>query len=326
MDHYLYYKRKQLSRSYLLATEYTSIIKGYVPEDKLPSNIEYLSKWIEYQFLPHYFGYVPVWRSFVRKFSGKRTLPDFCVVGPIKSGTSDLAVNIMLHPNVIPPLVKECFSADLEKWRMYYPTERQKRKLASKYGIALTPFLAPYLHWMELIYNLSKERPETKVVLTLRDPVKRFYSQWKWEVYMAGKKRSDNLYFLNSFPAYVDKALSVFPDYPMFTTCACDPVQTSIYYKAVSYWIECFGKNNVLVLDAQDYFSDSNNFLNKIYGFVGLPNFATPQFKDRVNENPVVLPPADDESVGRLYEFFEPYNKKLWNILDNEFDWDVKAQ
>lgn len=320
-DDYFYCKRTMLSRAYLLATEYTNIHNGFVSEDKLPSKIEYFSKWIEYQFLPHYFGYVPAWRRFARKFSGKRILPDFCVVGPIKSGTSDLAISVMLHPNVMHPLAKEILSSDIEKWRMNYPTERQKKVFASRNKVALTPLLAPYLHWMELIYNLSKETPETKVVLTLRDPVKRFYSQWKWEIFLTGKTRSNNLPFLNSFPAYVDKALSVFPDSPMFTACGFDPLQTSIYWKAVGYWIECFGENNVLVLDVQDYFSDRNNFLNKICDFVGLPPFEIPKFKDKVNENPIILPPPDEESIAKLRVFFEPYNQKLWHLLGEEFDW-----
>lgn len=320
-DDYFYCKRKMLSRAYLLATEYTNIHNGYVSDDKLPSKIEYFSKWIEYQFLPHYFGYVPAWRRFARQFSGKRTLPDFCVVGPIKSGTSDLAISIMLHPNVMPPLAKEILSPDIEKWRINYPTERQKKVFASRNKVALTPLLAPYLHWMELIYNLSKETPETKVVLTLRDPVKRFYSQWKWEIFLTGKKRSNNLPFLNSFPAYVNKALSVFPESPMFTVCGFDPLQTSIYWKAVDYWIECFGKNNVLVLDVQDYFSDRNNFLNQICNFVELPPFEIPKFKDKINENPITLPPPDEESITRLHDFFEPYNQKLWHLLGEEFDW-----
>lgn len=316
-------KRKKLSRSYQLITEYNCLRRGYLSKDKLPSNIEYFSKWLEYQFLDHYFGAVPLWRLLARQYSGKRTLPDFCIVGPIKSGTSDLAVNILLHPNVMLPLAKEYYTADIEKWRTLYPTEKQKEDYASciSNGLALSPFLAPYLHWMELVFNLSKIKPDIKVVLTLRNPVDRFYSHWKWEVFLAGKERAKDLPFLNSFPDYVDKALSVFPEYPMFTVCRSEPLQTSIYWKAVSYWFECFGQNNVLVLDVQDYFSDSNSFLNQIYDFVGLPSFDVPEFGKRINENPVILPPLDEESIAKLRAFFEPYNQKLWCLLGKEFDW-----
>lgn len=314
-------KKSKLTRAYSLSTEYLRIKNGFVNEDEQISTSEYFLKWIEYQFLPHYFGYVPAWRTFLRKYQGKRTLPDFCVVGPIKSGSSDLAVNIMMHPNVITPLAKELFSSDLENWRIYYPSEREKQSLIIRNGMALNPFLAPYLHWMELIYNLSIKCPQAKIVLVLRDPIKRFYSQWKWEIFVTGKKRSENLPFLNSFSSYVDTALSAFPNSPMFSACGFDPLQTSIYWKAVEFWVKCFGKNNVLVLDVQDYFNNGDDFLNEVYDFVGLPSFENPKFKDKVNENPIILPPPDEESINKLSLFFDPHNKKLWEILGKEFIW-----
>lgn len=320
-DDFFFHKRKELSRAYSLVAEYTSWQNGYASGNGKFSGFDYLSKYIEYQFLPHYFSHVPKWRIFMRSFSTKRTLPDFCVVGPIKSGSSDLAVNIMSHPNVMPPLTKELFSADLERWRVYYPTKLEKNAFAVRNGMALTPFLAPYLHWMELIYNLSVECPKAKIVLTLRNPVERFYSHWKWEVFMAGKQRSTKLPFLSSYSAYVDKALSVFPESPMFTACGFEPLQTSIYYKAVEYWIERFGRDNVLVLDVQDYFSNGNNCLKKIYDFVGLPAFDAPNVIDKVNENPVIFLPAEEENVARLRDFFEPYNQRLWCLIGDEFNW-----
>ncbi len=316
-------KRNRLSRAYQLVSEYRNIRSGYVSDDDLPSKLQYIAKLLEYQFLPHYFGPPPSWRMLLQKFGGKRTLPDFCVIGPIKSGTSDLAVNIMLHPNIMAPLSKEFYIPDPEDWRIFYPTERQKKEHASRYGSALSPFLAPYLHWMELTYKLSQAQPDTKIVLTLRDPVKRVFSHWKWEVFMSGKKRASELPFLASFPAYVDRALDVFPDYPMYMARACgfNVLQTSIYWKAVSYWMECFGRENVLVLDVADYFADSNRFLGQIYEFVDLPGFECPVSSNRINENPVVLPPPDEESMAKLSEFFKPYNEKLWSLLGKEFDW-----
>jgi len=314
-------KRNRLSRIYQLTSENRRMCNGYMSDHDLPTKLQYAAKFVEYQFLPHYFGAPPSWRMFLRKFNGKRTLPDFCVIGPIKSGTSDLAVNIMLHPNVIAPLSKEFFSSYPEDWRIFYPTERHKKAHAAHSGLALSPFLAPYLHNMDLTYNLSQVQPDTKIVLTLRDPVKRIYSQWKWEIFIAGKKRANELPFLTSFSAYVDKALAVFPEYPMYTATGFDPLQTSIYWKAVSYWIECFGRDNVVVLDVADYFFDSKRFLNRIYEFVGLPGFDCPLSNNKVNENPIVLPPPDEQSMAKLAAFFKPHNEQLWSLLGREFDW-----
>ncbi|MBL1264297.1 sulfotransferase domain-containing protein [Methylomicrobium sp. RS1] len=314
-------KRNRLSRAYQLESEYWRMRTGYMSGQELPSKLRYAAKLLEYQFLPHYFGESPGWRKLLRQLDGQRTLPDFCVIGAIKSGTSDLAVNILLHPNIMVPLAKEFYRPDPEEWRIFYPTKRQKKDHAARYGFALSPFLAPYLHKMDVTYRLSQVQPNTKIVLTLRDPVKRVYSQWKWEVFLSGNKHAAELPFLSSFSTYVDRALSVFPGYPMYTATGFDPLQTSIYWKAVSYWMECFGRDNVLVLDVADYFFDSNRFLNQIYEFVGLPSFESPVFTNKINENPIVLPPPDEESMSKLNEFFKPYNEKLWLLLGKEFDW-----
>jgi len=314
-------KRNRLSRAYQLESEYWRMRTGYMSDHELPSKWQYAAKLLEYQFLPHYFGEPPCWRKLLRQLDGQRTLPDFCVIGPIKSGTSDLAVNILLHPNIMAPLAKEFYRPDPEEWRVFYPTERQKKEHASRCGSALSPFLAPYLHKMDVTYRLSQVQPNTKIVLTLRDPVKRVYSQWKWEVFLSGNKHAAELPFLNSFSAYVDRALAVFPDYPMYTTTGFEVLQTSIYWQAVNYWMECFGRDQVLVLDVADYFSDNNGFLNRIYEFVGLPGFECPASSHKINENPIVLPPPDQQSLDKLGGFFKPYNEKLWGLLGREFDW-----
>lgn len=321
-------KRNKLTRSYQLTSEYLSMQGGYLTGDDLPSKWQYVVKLLEYQFLSHYWGSPPSWRMLLRKFNTKRTLPDFCVIGAVKSGTSDLSTNLMLHPSVIAPLAKEFYLHDIDKWRVFYPTVRQKKNHATRYGLALSPFLAPYIHEMELAYNLSQVQPNTKIVLVLRDPVKRVYSQWKWDVWMAGKENTSKVPFLTSFSAYVDKSLAVFPEYPrdiaLFNTTLekTQALQLSIYWVVVSYWIEYFCRDNVLVLDVDEYFRDNNRVLNQIYEFVGLPSFECPVFNNRINENPLILPPPDEKSLLKLREFFKPYNEKLWQLLGKEFDWE----
>lgn len=314
-------KRKKLSRSYQLVTEYRFINKWRKPNNIYISKINYIAKFLEYQFLSHYFGSPPRWRMFLRKFRGKRTLPDFCVVGEVKSGTSDLSVNLLLHPNIMIPLAKEFSSPDPEDWRIYYPTERQKNKYIERYGFALSPYLVPGLDWMERTYNFSQIQPNTKIVLVLKDPVKRFYTHWKWEVFISGEKYADTLPFLRTFAAYVDQALTLFPEGRMYTVVNGDPLRLGIYWNSISYWMEHFGQNNILVLDMADYFIDRNQFLEQIYKFVGLPNFISPSNTDKVNENPLVLPPPDEASIQKLAAFYKPHNEKLWTLINKKFEW-----
>jgi hypothetical protein len=287
-----------------------------------PSWIRRFVSSAQYHFLPHYWGAPPGWRLRARNMMGrKRTLPDFYIVGPMKGATSDLAVHLLTHPNVMPPLAKEVRGAHPEQWRLFYPTEKQKLRHARRHGVALTPFLSPFLDFMELTYNVARVQPEAKVVITLRNPVDRVFSHWKWEYFLSGSHRATYLSFLSTFSAFVDESLSRYGSSRMYTACGSDALLTSIYWRSVKYWIDSFGPGQVLVLDAADYFRDRVSYLDRIFDFVGLPRFQAPKSSIKINENPVQVPPADEASVAKLRDFFEPHNEKLWNVIGKRFDW-----
>jgi hypothetical protein len=107
----------------------------------------------------------------------------------------------------------------------------------------------------------------------------------------------------------------------MYTVCQRDALLTSIYWKSVKCWIDSFRPGQVLVMDAADYFRDRALYLSKIFDFVGLPQYETPQSTIRINENPVRLPSADESSIQKLKAFFEPHNQQLWNVIGKQFDW-----
>ena len=226
-----------------------------------------------------------------------------------------------MHPNVIPPLAKEIPSADPDTWRIYYPTAAQKARHAQQHGFSVSPYLHPSLHWMEVPYTFAHARPGAKVVIVLRDPIKRLYSHWKWELFLSGKKRTERLPFLTTFDAYVDKSLDMHGHGIMFTASGASGLIHSIYWKSVQNWIERFGTNNVIVLNIDDYFSDQNAFMRKTYEFVGLPPIEIPAATSRTNENPIQAPPPSGDTIAKLQEFFLPYNDKLWQIIEDRFDW-----
>lgn len=251
----------------------------------------------------------------------ERTLPDFYVVGPMKGATSDLAVHLLMHPNVVLPLAKEMGGTNPEQWRILFPTKKQMLRHARRYGSAMTPFLGPVLDEMELTNNVARVQPQAKIVITLRNPVDRFFSHWKWEYFLSGSQRAANLPFIATFPAFVDESLSRHGNGRMFTACGRDGLMTSIYWKSVKHWIDSFKPGQVLVMDAADYFRDRASYLAKIFDFVGLPHFETPQSTIKINENPIRLPPADETSIQKLKTFFEPHNRQLWDVIGKRFDW-----
>lgn len=310
--------RKRLSRHYVIVSEQRIEAMGR----KRGHPLYRIARSVEQNFLPHYFAAPPKWRLWARQIGReKRCLPDFCIIGPIKAGTSDLAVSLMLHPNVMPPLAKEFWTADTEQWRLYYPTEREKARRTAEVGVALAPYVMPALYEMETAYNLAQVRPDAKIVIILREPGERLYSHWKWEVLIAGQHRAERLPFLSTFASYVNTSIDTFCNAPMFTACGARGLDMSIYWKAVKYWIDLFGRGNVLVLDVGEYFRDRGPFLERVESFIGLPLCRTDGVAAKVNENPIRLPPPDPDTMVRLREFFTPYNERLWGLIGREFPW-----
>lgn len=313
-------KTKRLSRHYDLLATARSKRAGY--KTRVPSStaVRKLAVRIRGQFLSHYFTEPPKWRLAMRKLARRRTLPDFCVIGPGKTGTSDLAVSIMSHPNVLPPLSKEFWSSDPQTWRKFYPTERQKKSHARRHGVALCPFCVPCLSRIDIPYRLAHSKADIKVVILLREPAERLYSHWKWEVLLAGRKYVESLPFLSTFGAYVDMSLSVYGCMPANSPCSARGLESSIYWRSVQHWMSCFGASNVLVLDVAEYFADRLPVLHTIQSFVGLPCFDNP-YLEKTNANPLALPPADPQSMHKLRAFFQPHNERLWEVIGKKFPW-----
>jgi hypothetical protein len=138
---------------------------------------------------------------------------------------------------------------------------------------------------------------------------------------MSGKQRAEELPFLATFAGYVDHALERFPAAPMHTKCGVVGLESSIYWKSVQYWKQWCGAENVMVLDVGEYFRERDSVLRRIQEFVGLPYVPTPADAKRVNENPLDLPRADEESLAKLRAFFKPYNERLWDVIGQRFEW-----
>src|SRR5205085_4085604 len=120
-----------------------------------------------------------------------------------KSGTSDLCAYLLQHPCILPPLSKEIPSVVPETWRRYYPTVREKERAEKEHGKAITGYFYPALHSLPLMDNYRAARPDAKIVLLLRNPVDRAYSQYKSDLFY-GSRRVKGIAYYKSFADYVN--------------------------------------------------------------------------------------------------------------------------
>ncbi|MCW4351910.1 sulfotransferase domain-containing protein [Hoyosella sp. YIM 151337] len=272
------------------------------------------------QFLPHYFSYVPGWRRLIRSFKKDRVLPDFACVGAIKSGTSELATYLMQHPNMLVPLSKEPNRPDAEKWRVFYPTAEEKSEIESKIGKTLAGYFEPRLHQVTVLDTFHDARPDAKAIIVLRDPVRRMYSHFKWDILMAGQNKLLQRY-TKSYLEYVTLALEVYPAHGFPTAITgMPPLQAGIYAPSVKLWLERFGRSNIHFVFAEDFFADINCTVNDIYEFLGLSPFR-PVIRETVNQNPIATPHENPEAKALLQEFYQPHNEELFGIIGRSGNW-----
>lgn len=270
------------------------------------------------QFLPHYFASPPIWRIWLRQLSKERALPDFCIIGPAKSGTSDLAVTIMSHPHVMHPLVKELSSTDPLAWKPYYPKIKDVAHRRAQNGVALCAYVAPRLHFIDIPVVLSALRPDTKIVINLRNPVDLVFSIWKWTMLHTKRQLVDRVSPLSTFPTFVDNAIELFPEISSPIGAA---LHYGIYSVSVGHWLQAFGEQNVRVFDIADYFRDRSNYIYRLEQFLGLPHCPLPPRMQVANENPLRnLSPAPEASA-KLRDFFEPHNCRLWDVIGTTYPW-----
>ena len=82
-----------------------------------------------------------------------RTLPDFIIIGAMKSGTTSLYNYICEHPCVLPAAYDEVgffddnFHLGLNWYRSLFPTKKQIDNIRKKEGIAITGEDTPFYFW-----------------------------------------------------------------------------------------------------------------------------------------------------------------------------------
>ena len=295
-------------------------LSTYEGRNSLANRLHHKVDRLKFQFLPHYAAGVPRWRLKLRSFGCERTLPDFACVGPIKSGTTDLAVYLFQHPCILPPLSKEIRTLNTKTWPLYFPTIREKAKVSKDHGAALAGYFYPRLENMQLIDNYHSVKPDAKIIIMLRNPVDRAYSHYKWDLFLGGKRLEGNTYYA-SMANYVNTALDCFPAVSFASYCGWQLLPTGIYWKSVELWINRFGRENVHVMRSEDFFKDAASAVCGVHEFLGIPPIK-PEVHAVVHENPLKTAPMDEETRVKLQAFYRPWNEKLYNLLDRDLGWD----
>ena len=198
-------------------------------------------------------------------------VPDFLVVGTARAGTTSLHHHLKQHPGIFLPRQKEpCFYCFAGKKPVYkngkfafavtdpiaYRKLYEDATIHQVTGDISTPYL--YLH-KETISNIYHyhSRPETiKIIIILRNPIERAYSQFLWKV-------RDGRESLSFDEAILQEQQRMKENYSFDYFYA----HRGLYYQQVKNYLDNFHSVKVIMYD--NFLEDFENTMKSICSFTG---------------------------------------------------------
>jgi hypothetical protein len=250
--------------------------------------------------------------------------PQFIVVGTARAGTTSLNSYLLQHPDIFLPVIKEpCFFSfageklDYKRGKFAfsinsidaYSALYKKAELGQITGEISTPYL--YLH-QKTIANIKKfhnDYRSIKIIILLRDPVERAYSQYLWRV----RDGREELSF--------EEAISIEPK-RMKENYSFDYfyVDRGKYYEQVKAYLENFNDVKIVLFD--DLKANAQRELAAICKFLHVDDQFI--FVKRTEQNASFLPKST--LLSKLLTMESKTKFKIMNRIPENIKTSIKEQ
>jgi hypothetical protein len=258
-----------------------------------------------------------------------RVLPDFLIIGSTKCGTTSLHGWLTEHPYVA-STKKEVHFFNLnyyrrpDWYRTYFPLESDRGAFEREHG---RPFLVGEATASYMLHYWTPERaakllPHAKLIVSLRDPVERAYSQFHYF-----RRRGDEK--LTTFEEAIareeerltpelerTKADKHYNSWPLHYASY---LMVSRYAEQLERWFEAFPREQFLFLNFDTQVrAEPEKTLEEIYHYLDLPPHRNEQLPVL---NAGSYEPMSPETQARLVEYFRPHNARLYELTGVDFGW-----
>ncbi|MDC0186972.1 sulfotransferase domain-containing protein [Candidatus Nitrosopelagicus sp.] len=263
-------------------------------------------------------------RFFKRGVSGitasTRVLPDFIIVGTVRSGTTSLYYNICDHPSILPADYDEIgffdsnYHLGINWYRSMFSTQKEMNQVRKDTGYAMTGEDTPFYFWKEeAVKRISEHLPNVKIITIFRNPVDRAYSNYNLGVRAKTEKLTfedainEEIKFLekHTFRETIDRRRSY--------------LTKGIYEEQIKLWFDIFPREQIHILSTESMKQDPQNTLKKIFQFLEIPEYTIRNPQNKKSEK---YEKMNIQTRKRLLEFYKPYNDKFFKIIEEKFEWN----
>ncbi len=206
-------------------------------------------------------------------------LPNAVVIGAPKSGTTSLYHYLKQHPEVFLPGQKELhfFSYNLLAQNVQGPGDenalrpvcRTKEEYVRHFrGVTTEKIVAEvspsYLYFCQVSESILAELGPVKIIAILRDPVEKAFSQYMHLV----RANRETLPFYEALQAEEGRRAAGWGDMWRYA-------ESSLYAARLRRYIELFGRQQVKIILAEEFFAQPVKAMRDLFGFLGVdPTFS----------------------------------------------------
>ncbi len=236
---------------------------------------------------------------------------DFLICGAQKAGTTALHAYLQRHPDLYLPQQKEIhyfdtddFFADEATDHEVYHAHFRSGNSGQRWGEA-TPI---YMYWQPAPARIAAYNPSMRIIILLRNPIKRAYSHWNMEL----RRGLESLPFHEAILRENKRCQSnLGRQHRVYSYC-----DRGFYSKQISRLRQLFPDENMLILKSENLSEQPRQCLDKICEFLDVKPLADAS-PIRLHHLPYTEPMSSDARA-YLHSIFDDEIRALETMLN----WD----
>jgi hypothetical protein len=252
----------------------------------------------------------------------------FIIIGTPKSGSSTLYGYLNDHPNTFLTKVKEHnFFMDIgynwnsSTYKIFKKRfvfflgnnfsfvkkrihKRYKKVSKQKKGFYSGDGSINYFYNKEVPSRIKTYCPNSKLILLLRNPIDRLYSN-----YWMNQKQNISSWHYNSFEDFFNSGAYKH--------------EINLYSTSLKRWLKYFQLDDILIIESSMFFKNTKRTLIEIENFLGIENYNYPKshFVTPFQTKASNYPKMDTNIRQQLTIYFRPFVSELEQLTQQKFNW-----
>ena len=230
-------------------------------------------------------------RSYGRLTAPARMTPSFLICGGQRCGTTSLYRALAAHPAVLKAVLHKgvhyfdtSYRRGMGWYRGHFPMQRSATRIEQRYGVPAQTFESSpyYMYHPQAAARIARDLPDVKLVVLVRDPVERAYSQHAHEIARGFEQERDFGSALALEPARLHRQEEMLAEDPAYYSFAHQHHAYRArgeYARYLTAMAAHVGRDRIHVVESERFFAEPEQVYDEVLAFLGLPDLGRPPFE-----------------------------------------------